>query len=153
MIVDVVWLVFVSPAILRLLQWSYGAPKISVLHDNVSGENFETRQVALDEDEWKADTSARRDIHMAAISFLFEAAAEFCVGLSRTGTQMIVCESRFNISRSRELTTIHLAVSLIGGMSAAGSALRSAAVASVPPLQSGRLIPHLIVSLTHLHGR
>jgi len=87
-----------------------------------------------DDKEWKASVSSRRDIHISMISYLLEAISEFCVALSQTGSQMIISSC------------------ILGGVGSAGPALRSAALASVPPLYGGEILAafELVNSISQL---
>jgi hypothetical protein len=43
-----------------------------------------------EEADWRARMLARRDVHVVIISYLFEAIAQFCLGLARNGTELII---------------------------------------------------------------
>lgn len=51
---------------------------------------FQSKQSA--QPYWKASISSRRDVHISVLSYLLEAISEFCIGLSQTGIQVIVCK-------------------------------------------------------------
>jgi len=126
MIVEVIWLLFLSPIVLRALEKLYSPPKPLSLE----GEN----SMMIDDAELKASIAARSDVNMVSISYLFEAISMLCMGLSRTGTQMII------------------SASILGCYVSSTAAVRSAAAASVPPLQSGEVLAalELVNSLSQL---
>jgi len=102
----------------------------------VHGEStpLSTPLAGKDEDSWRASMIARRDVHVVFISYLLEALSEMCIGLARNGTQMI------------------LASVALGCVGSSGPAMRSAAVASVPPLQGGEILAtfEIVASFAHL---
>jgi len=160
---QVIWLLVLSPALLHYMEaWYQPQPKkqadqtpeaesqpdagrqvrapasVSTEHDSDSGSTH--AEAGLDylegptppsespapsrkgEEGWRASMIARRDVHVVFVSYVLEAASEICIGLARNGTQMI------------------LASVMLGCVGSSGPAMRSAAVASVPRLQSGEIL-------------
>jgi hypothetical protein len=97
LVVELIWLIFLSPFLLRILGKLYRRPisAKTVSSTLLEGDNEVTPS---DEEDWKASISSRRDVHISVLSYLLEATSEFCIGLSQTGTQMIACEynKRYN---------------------------------------------------------
>jgi hypothetical protein len=60
------------------------------VRDPTSSDSVPPSIAIKDEDFWRADMIARRDVHVVFISYVLEALAEFCIGLARNGTQMIL---------------------------------------------------------------
>jgi hypothetical protein len=106
--VQVIWLLVLSPMLLRFMEGLY-KPKKRVGLDLVSDSDSESHFSigittagegggSVDEeeaepprgDEWKASMIARRDVHVVLISYLLEAISKFCIGLVQNGTQFIL---------------------------------------------------------------
>lgn len=112
---NVVWLLLLSPMLLRFMERWY-KPKARIMLDNSNAEagwsspavntntetNPNTEAEESDNEERREDESkkaelqkstmlAQRDVHVVLFSYLLEALAEFCIGLSRTGSQLILC--------------------------------------------------------------
>jgi len=113
---EIIWLLILSPLLLKVMERFYRIRKGSI---QLSDEDSEDGQ---DEERWKESMSARRDVHVVFLSYFIQAISQLCVAISQTGAQMIV------------------SVTIIGFVGSGGPAMRSAAAASVPPLQSGEVI-------------
>jgi hypothetical protein len=88
MTVEIIWLLLLSPSLLHLMENFYRV-RDRKSHRQKSGANSEN---GLDEERWKASMSDRRDIVVAFVSYLLQAVSQFCIALSQTGTQMILCQ-------------------------------------------------------------
>lgn len=108
-------------------------------------------------DSHKSEMIARRDVHIILISYLLEAMSQFAIGLAGNGTQMIFGTLFFfNLIfywYGRMLLTLLWMIASIamGCIGSSGPAMRSAAFAGVPPLQSGQYPLSLFLHIMNLH--